>query len=232
MSKTPIKHTNKVEKPEIVASTEVAGHHEVPRVVQKTRLEKTQSLLTIISTSLGLIGIAGSTFAFAASTFYTGSVDVRPDFETPGLVVKVYTSEGHQSIFHAKHINLMPGDYHLEICSPNGKVAHRDCKIKFHKNNIINVNLGPPPAESAETAAAAQALTAQGDGNANPASSIFGEQVTNGEQLAANQLAANPPAQNESLENQNSTTAAAENSASGAEPSKKKRWWKFWQRGN
>ena len=45
-----------------------------PVVPQKTKLEKTQSLLTVVSTSIGLMGVAGSVFAMGLATFYTGAV--------------------------------------------------------------------------------------------------------------------------------------------------------------
>lgn len=117
---------------------------------QKTKLEKTQSLLTVASTSIGLLGVAGSIFTFALSTFYTGTVEVAPDKNIAGVVVKVYTKEGHESVFHAKQINLMPGEYHLEISSPAGKVVHSEAKIEFNKTTKIPVSFDDPaPAGSA-----------------------------------------------------------------------------------
>ncbi len=122
-----------------IASTETkTGENKSPG--QKTRLEKTQSLLSVISSSVGLIGVAGSVFAFAVSSFYVGSVDIKPDREYPGLSVKVYTKEGHESLFHCKHISLMPGEYHLEISAPEKKALHLDTKISFNKNNEIPVS--------------------------------------------------------------------------------------------
>ena len=110
----------------------------------KTKLEKTQSMLTIVSTSIGLLGVAGSVFAYAASTFYTGAVEVQAHPDSAGVVVKVYTREGHESVFHSKHIELMPGEYHLEVNSPEGKVVHAETKIEFHKKTIIAVDFGQP----------------------------------------------------------------------------------------
>lgn len=231
MSKTSSKKSATADHIETAACCASHGEHEPqtqavlkPLTVQKTKLEKTQSLLTVISTSIGLLGIAGSTFAFAASTFYTGSIDVRPDFETPGMVVKVFTSEGHQSVFHTKHINLMPGTYHLEISSPNGKVVHRDSKIHFHKTNVIDVKLGPPPADSVETPAQAQASAAapeaQNPDAGNTSTTAPVSTSTTDPRVAENSQAID--AQNNSSENQTENPGEAP---------KKKRWWQVWKRG-
>jgi len=218
-------------------------HLVVPKVPQKTRLEKTQSWLTIISTSVGLMGIAGSTFAFAVSSFYTGSIDVKPDCDTPGMVVKVYTSEGHESVFHTKHINLMPGQYHLEIVSPNGRVIHRDTKISFRHNNDIYVKLGPAPQDAtissslggAPSPDSAQpeakdglgalvnfAGTPSGASNSTSTSSPSTASIEASEQVSksANGSAAIRKDSSES------STAGPEGGTS------KKRWWQIWKRGD
>src|SRR5262249_30222913 len=70
----------------------------------------------------------------------TGTIEVRPASEIAGMKVKVYTKEGHESVYHSKHIELMPGEYHLEICLPDGKVVHRESKVEFHQTNVIPVS--------------------------------------------------------------------------------------------
>lgn len=217
--------------------------HHAPKPLQKTKLEKTQSWLTIISTSVGLMGIAGSTFAFAVSTFYTGSIDVKPDFATPGMVVKVYTSEGHETVFHTSHISLMPGQYHLEIVSPNGRVVHQDTKVTFHHNNDIYVKLGSPPQDATISANTADAqpptgapeskdglgamlnFGASSENAAGPDSST--KQTQSGtSSYGQAEPAAKPAAEPKAAVTQNEVTDANSENGSG-----KKKWWQVWKRG-
>lgn len=139
------------------SSSDCRNHATAPQ--QKTKLEKTQSILTIASTSVGLLGIAGSVCSIALATFYTGVVEVSPTQDAAGLVVKVYTKEGHESVFHSRHLELMPGDYHLEVNSPEGKVAHFDTKVQFHKTNVIPVSFSAQ--NEAESSSAAEAKKMQ-----------------------------------------------------------------------
>lgn len=219
--------------------------HHAPKPVHKTKLEKTQSWLTIISTSVGLMGIAGSTFAFAVSTFYTGSIDVKPDFATPGMVVKVYTSEGHETVFHTTHISLMPGQYHLEIVSPNGRVVHQDTKVSFHHNNDIYVKLGAPPQDatiSANTVNIEPNTGAPESKDGLGAMLNFGASSENGSVPESS-------AKQTQVDLSNSAQVASVNSAKTVEEAKvsgaqseatdtnsdngsgKKKWWQVWKRG-
>lgn len=218
-------------------------HLVVPKSPQKTKLEKTQSWLTIISTSVGLLGIAGSTFAFAVSSFYTGSIDVKPDFDTPGMVVKVYTSEGHESVFHTKHINLMPGQYHLEIVSPNGRVIHRDTKVSFHHNSDIYVTLGPPPQGSTISANPVDATSSDSsqpeakDGLGalvNFGATASGGSASNSTSEPASSTAGvSEPVAKSTDESSAAGKDSAESSTETAEgAATKKRWWQVWKRGD
>ncbi|MBX9688374.1 MAG: hypothetical protein K2X27_16820 [Candidatus Obscuribacterales bacterium] len=136
-------------EPEIAQKSVAAGNLS-PSLPQKGKLEKTQSLLSVISTSIGLLGVAGSVFAYGLSSFYTGSIELVEAKETPGVVVKVYTREGHESVFHARHIDLMPGDYHLEISSPEGKVVHVNPTVRFHETSKIQLSFTSPSNKDAD----------------------------------------------------------------------------------
>lgn len=190
-------------------------------VAHKSKLEKTQSLLTVISTSIGLLGVAGSLIAMGLSTFYTGAIEVRPQPDSSDLVVRVYSKEGRESVFHTKHIEVMPGDYHLEIASSDGRVAHADTRVKFHKTNTVRVVFqrsvkagGTPGSSSAD---------AGKPGLADVAGNIIKDLTS-------------PPQKGSAAEQQEQTVAAEapKNSAKEEESSDrtpKKRWWQIWKKG-
>ncbi len=175
------------------------GAHLIP---PKSKVEKTQSLLSLVSTTIGLIGVAGSVFAFATATFYTGSVEVKPDRDVPGVVVKVYTKEGHESVFHAKHIDLMPGSYHLEISAPDSKVVHYETKVRFHKTSTVPISLTPAQESKQESAKPT-------DENAEVSNET-------GDNSASTDLAHSP------------FFAKQEKESEGTP--KKRHWWQFWKR--
>jgi hypothetical protein len=196
-------------------------------------------MLTVISTSIGLLGMAGSVFAMGLATFYTGAVEVRPDLDASDVVVKVYTKEGHESVYHTKHIELMPGSYHLEISS-DGRVVHTETKIRFHKTNTIPVHFPhlaqTPPAQAAaantnpltaifapaQTSAPAQNTSAQAQITQNNPSAPSSAQTTAPAQPSAAQQLSYAKA--DLGEATNASNSAASNN------SKKRRWWQIWKR--
>jgi hypothetical protein len=115
----------------------------------KTAVEKTQSLLTIVSTAIGILGAIGTGCVWLASTFYVGHLELKSEKEVPGMAVKVYTKEGHESVFHTKWIDLMPGKYHIEVIGPKGISQHEDVSVEFNKTHTLNVAL-PVEAKAAE----------------------------------------------------------------------------------
>lgn len=127
-------------------------HHSVGTHVGKSGVEKTQSLLTIVSTAIGILGAIGTGCVWLASTFYVGHLELKSGKEVPGMAVKVYTKEGHESVFHTKWIDLMPGKYHIEVIGPKGLSQHEDISVEFNKTHTLNVALPVEPQAAAEPA--------------------------------------------------------------------------------
>lgn len=118
----------------------------------KSGVEKTQSLLTIISTSIGILGAVGTGTVWLASTFYVGHLELKTEKEQPGMAVKVYTKEGHESVFHTKWIDLMPGKYHIEVTGPKGQSQHQDIAVEFNKTHTVNVSFPEEESKPVEAA--------------------------------------------------------------------------------
>lgn len=172
---------------------------------EKTPLEKTQSMLTVISTAIGLLGIAGSTFAFAVSSFYTGTLQIKAQNEIPGLCVKVHTSEGHESVFYSKNIKLMPGDYELEISYPGKKPSHREAKVAFNKTTLVDLS-------------DSNGIIASPDLNESSLSSSYQEKADSSTQSSESE---DPAVANGIQE---------ENESGDRKSARKKKWWQFWKK--
>ena len=120
----------------------------------KSGVDKTQSLLTIVSTAIGIMGAVGTAAVWLASTFYVGHLELKTEKELPGMSVKVYTKDGQESVFHTKWIDLMPGKYHIEVIPPKGESHHQDIDVQFNKTNTVRV-LFPEEVKTDTSAASA-----------------------------------------------------------------------------
>ena len=238
MSKSTISNTKERTSAEATSGASPYGAgdkmHATPAPATKTKLEKTQSMLTVISTSIGLLGMAGSVFAMGLATFYTGAVEVRPDMDANDVVVKVYTKEGHESVYHTKHIELMPGSYHLEISS-DGRVVHTETKIRFHKTNNIPVHFPraaqsqpaptPTPNTNPITAMFAPAAT-----NSPAQNTSVQAQVTQSNPSAPQSAAPAKPTAAQQLSFARADLGEAGNASNTSANNKKRRWWQVWKR--
>jgi hypothetical protein len=109
-----------------------------PAAPQKTKVEKAQSWLALVSTGLGIAGALGTGFVWVATTFFTGEVTVQPDKELPSFVMKVVDKKGQQSTYYNRTVTLMPGDYHLEFGVPDKKpMQHADAHVNLFKTTLI-----------------------------------------------------------------------------------------------
>ncbi|MBY0359315.1 MAG: hypothetical protein K2W82_15040 [Candidatus Obscuribacterales bacterium] len=103
----------------------------------KPKIERVHSYLTVASTAIGICGALGSLFVWLAANFYVGNIELKPEEQLDSLVVKVYNREGHESTYHSKSFQLMPGKYHLEVLLPENKSRHFDTEVIFQKTTEI-----------------------------------------------------------------------------------------------
>src|SRR4030095_15771078 len=105
----------------------------------KTKVERASSYLSLASTTIGVLGAAGTLFVWLAANFYVGDIEVQPDQVLESVVVKVYDQKGQEASFHTPRFQLMPGSYHLEIVPNGGGAQHTDVVVKFREKTIVNL---------------------------------------------------------------------------------------------
>lgn len=104
----------------------------------KTKVEKWQSLLGIVSTAIGIIGAVGTGFVWIAANLCVGDVEIKPTPVIEQVVVKVIDKKGQQATYFTKHVSLMPGDYHLEVGVPDQKATkHVDVSVQMWKSSVV-----------------------------------------------------------------------------------------------
>lgn len=105
----------------------------------KTRVEKVNTYLSTISTTIAILGGLGTLGVYLAANFYTGLVEVRPQGQADFVAVRVYNQKGEASTFHGNRFPLMPGEYHLEIKTSDKAPFHADTTVEFTKTSVVDV---------------------------------------------------------------------------------------------
>jgi hypothetical protein len=114
----------------------------------KTRVEKVNTYLSTISTTMAILGFLGTVLVYLAANFYTGLVEIRPQGKPDFVAVRVYNQEGEAMTFHSRRFPLMPGDYHLEIKTSEREPFHADTTVKFTQTAVVDVPVDADAATS------------------------------------------------------------------------------------
>lgn len=132
--------------------TPAVGAGLAPPAPAKTKVEKAQSYLALISTCIGICGAVGTGFVWLATSFFLGDVQIAPSKPVDAVCVKVIDKRGQAATYYAKDVQLMPGKYHLEISVPDIQtVQHADVDVKLWKISTIPYTVPEKTAANAAT---------------------------------------------------------------------------------
>lgn len=146
-------------KPEAVASP---ISQPLPHV--KPKVERVQSYLTVLSTSIGIIGAVGTGFVWVAANLFVGDLEIKPDKQVDAIVVKAVDKKGQQGVYYSNHVQLMPGVYHLEIGVPDKQpTRHVDVNVQLWKHTVIPYSVPAALAAAGASSDTSSGGTAQSD---------------------------------------------------------------------
>jgi len=105
------------------------------------KTDKAGRYLTMVSTSLGIVGALGTMFVWLAANYFTGDVVIKTNRPVESLTIKVYDKKGQEAVYHTPVFQLMPGTYHLEIKPDGGRTIHHDTQVQFNNKTEITVSV-------------------------------------------------------------------------------------------
>jgi hypothetical protein len=219
------------------------------------RPSKAREVLQMISMIIPIVGACGTLFVWGAATFYVGDIEVVTDKPAGDLLVNVYNQKGQAISYHVSKFQLMPGMYHIEVCTDGKQKFPMDLDVKFHSlNKIVVKSAGLSVTSTNRTGASDQQQNTVtvpafhiGDGNSGapqeekaPAATEV-SQTSLGSVPASGEPATAPVAQTEKATQPELPVAATEEEAKPAQASapqdtedlqtgSHRRWWQVWQK--
>lgn len=117
----------------------------VPNIVSTngapSKIVKAKETMSLVATTIPVIGFVGTLAVWAATNYYVGEVAIEANAPFTSLTVKAFDIKGQESTFHTPRFQLMPGSYHLEIQADNGKPQHADAQVVFQKIATVPVEV-------------------------------------------------------------------------------------------
>ncbi len=122
-----------------------------PAKADASKIVKAKDTMSLLATSIPVIGFIGTVAVWAATNYYVGEVEVATEKPFTTLTVKAFDKKGQESTFHTPRFQLMPGAYHLEVQADNGKPQHVDATVVFQKVATVAVNTSEDNDQSSNT---------------------------------------------------------------------------------
>lgn len=104
-----------------------------------SKIVKAKDTMSLLATSIPVIGFLGTIAVWAATNYYVGDVIIATNKPFTSLTIKAFDKKGQESTFHTPRFQLMPGSYHLEIQADNDKARHADTEVAFQKVATIPI---------------------------------------------------------------------------------------------
>lgn len=106
-------------------------------VVKRGRVEAADTYLGLASKLLTIFAALSTVSVWLYSTYYIGTIEVRPDRSVEYLTIKLYDERGAESVFHTGRIRVVPGHYQVVATADDSAASSLKADVKFNATTIV-----------------------------------------------------------------------------------------------
>lgn len=106
-------------------------------VVKRGKVEAADTYLGLVSKLLTIFAALSTVSFWAYSTYYIGTLEIRPDKSVEYLTVKLYDERGAESVFHTGRIKVVPGHYQVVATADDSVPTSMQADVKFNATTIV-----------------------------------------------------------------------------------------------
>ncbi len=124
---------------------------------QRGKVEAADTYLGVASKILTIVAALSTLFVWLYSTFYFGSVEIRPDRNLSALTVTLFDERGVETIYHTEKLKVAPGRYRIVVEAEDKLPAKAEANVRFNGTTIVPYSVidrtspkEPPVAEQLE----------------------------------------------------------------------------------
>jgi hypothetical protein len=105
--------------------------------VKRGKVEKADTYLGVASKVLTIVAALSTLSVWAYTSYYVGTLDVKPDRNFQTLTVKLYDERGMESVYHSGHLKITPGHYQILASVDDGTPRRLEADVKFNRVTTI-----------------------------------------------------------------------------------------------
>jgi len=105
--------------------------------VKRGKVETADTYLGLASKVLTSIVALGTLSFWLYTTFYVGTLDIRPDKNIASMTIKLYDERGSESIYHTGRVKVTPGHYQIVAEADDAAPARMEADVKFNGTTVV-----------------------------------------------------------------------------------------------
>lgn len=104
---------------------------------QRGKVETADTYLGLASKILTIVAALSTLFVWLYSTFYFGSVEIRPDKDVSALKVILFDERGMETVYHTERLKVAPGHYRIVVDATGKLPARAEANVRFNGTTIV-----------------------------------------------------------------------------------------------
>lgn len=115
--------------PETAAKEKEAG--------KRGKVEKADTYLGVASKVLTIFAALSTLSVWLYTTYYVGTLEVKPDQEFQTLTLKLYDERGMESVYHSGRLKVAPGHYQILASTDENVPSRIEADVKFNHVTVV-----------------------------------------------------------------------------------------------
>ncbi|MBX3073024.1 hypothetical protein KF707_08060 [Candidatus Obscuribacterales bacterium] len=144
-------------------SSATTGKQAEVKAGKRGRVEKADTYLGVASKVLTIFAALSTVSVWLYTTYYVGTLDVKPNKPFQELTLKLYDERGIESVYHTGHLKLLPGRYQILATTDDNQPSRLEATVNFNRTTVVPYVV----AEAVETEAGLSSADKSSDEKSN-----------------------------------------------------------------
>ncbi len=119
------------------STAEKTQREQIKDVKTRGKVEAADTYLGVASKLLTIFAALSTLSIWLYSTYYIGTIEVRPNKSVEYLTIKLYDERGAESVFHTGRIKVVPGHYQVIATADDSTPTNMQADVKFNATTIV-----------------------------------------------------------------------------------------------
>lgn len=107
------------------------------QIGKRGKVEKADTYLGVASKVLTIFAALSTLTVWLYTTYYVGTLDVKPDKDFQTLTLKLYDERGMESVYHSGRLKVVPGHYQILASTDENAPSRFEADVRFNQVTVV-----------------------------------------------------------------------------------------------